>query len=206
MNCLSISLYQLSRQGGAVFQHIFYLLKNFIAMNKLKTTIREATEKWIDGFSYVPGSVIEKLVKHDESVSYYDSDSFRLIASPRIECLGCNGHCDREFTIAELREASDRGKGIPCEHCQYNNGDDWQTGKPEYAFPCGWGTLFAPKSSLDIDWAIENKEEIGLLGFFVFESEDWEILLGIDAGGFDFYETYWIPLYKLRGLQWHELN
>ena len=26
----------------------------------------------------------------------------------------------------------------------------------------------------------------------------------IDGAGYDFYESHWIPLYKARGLQWHE--
>lgn len=38
------------------------------------------------------------------------------------------------------------------------------------------------------------------LGLFVLESLGH--LLGIDGAGFDFYGTYWMPLYKLRGLQW----
>ena len=52
----------------------------------------------------------------------------------------------------------------------------------------------------------KHADEVAKLGFFIFESEDWDILLGIDAGGFDFYDAFWIPLYKLRGLKWHELN
>ena len=41
-------------------------------------------------------------------------------------------------------------------------------------------------------------------GFRVYESEEFGLFFGIDAAGFDFYEAYWIPLYRARGLQWHD--
>jgi len=171
-----------------------------------KHSIKEATEEWINGFNYIPGPVIEKLAEADETVSYFDSDSFRLIASPRIECLGCNTTYEGDLLLDELREAYDNGTGVPCEYCEYNKGDDWTMGRPEYAFPCGWGTLFAPKDFCDINWILQNADEVAELGFFVFESEDYSVMLGIDAGGFDFYEAFWIPLYKHRGLKWHDVD
>ena len=77
-------------------------------------------------------------------------------------------------------------------------------GRPQYAFPCAWSTLFAPKDSCDLRWFRQNADSVARLGFYIFDSEDWDILLGIDAAGFDFYEAFWIPLYRLRGLKWHE--
>lgn len=170
------------------------------------TSIREATHEWLSRFNNVPGRLFEKMVKVDESISCYDSDSLRLLASPRIACGGCDANYDDDLSLDELQERFKQGNGISCEYCEYNDGDDWRQGYPEYAFPCGWGTLFGPECNLDIDWCIENAEAIAKLGIFVFESEEWGVLLGIDAGGFDFYEAYWIPLYKLRGLQWHDVE
>lgn len=169
-------------------------------------TIKEAAAEWIDNFSYVPGTVIDKLSAFDANIAAYDSDSFRLLASPRIECLDCCAHYEGDLSLDELRGAAGTSDGIPCEYCESNKGDDWIVGRPEYAFPCGWGTLFAPKDSADLHWFSEHADEVAKLGFFVFESEDWDILLGIDAGGFDFYDAFWIPLYKLRGLRWHDVN
>ena len=199
-------LYRLPEKA-ALYHRLFSYFLIFNTMKTLKNhTIREAAEKWIGGFSSVPGPFIEKLVKYDKAVSYYDSDSFRLIASPYIECAYCKTCFDGNQSLAELKTAQSQGKGIACQYCNDNKGDDWTTGYPRYEFPCGWGTLFAPKDSSDIRWFSENAHEVAKLGFHVFESEDWDILLGIDAGGFDFYEAFWIPLYKLRGLKWHELN
>jgi len=172
-------------------------------MNK---TIREATQEWIGQFDNIPGSIFEKLIKYDEAVSYYDSDAFRMLASPKVECSGCSASYEGELSLKELEKRNDDSHGVACESCEHNKGDEWKTGYPEYAFPCGWGTLFAPSDSCDQDWFLENAEEVANLGIFVFESEDFGILLGIDGGGFDFYEAYWIPLYKVRGLQWHSLD
>ena len=63
--------------------------------------------------------------------------------------------------------------------------------------------MFHPDSSLDEEWIRENIEDIEELGFLIYDTEETGILLGIDAGGFDFYEAFWIPLYKKRGLRWH---
>lgn len=41
-------------------------------------------------------------------------------------------------------------------------------------------------------------------GFRIFESEEFGYFFGIDAAGFDFYEAFWCPLYKARGLHWHD--
>ena len=75
---------------------------------------------------------------------------------------------------------------------------------PVYAWPAGWGWLFHPDNSMDEKWISDNLDIMEDLGFIVYDSEETGILLGIDAGGFDFYEAFWIPLYKKRGLRWHD--
>jgi hypothetical protein len=168
----------------------------------MKKALRKATEAWVAQFIHVPASVIKKMAKADEFIYAYDSDSLRLIASPRIKCSWCSATYEGALSLAELTAASDRGKGVPCDYCRSD--DSWTLGEPQYAFPCGWGTLFAPVDPSDLRWLDEHKDEVARLGFFVFQSEDYSILLGLDAGGFGFYEAYWMPLYQLRGLRWHE--
>ena len=41
-------------------------------------------------------------------------------------------------------------------------------------------------------------------GFRVYQHEEWGFFFGIDGAGYDFYSEHWIPLYKRRGLQWHD--
>jgi len=69
-----------------------------------------------------------------------------------------------------------------------------------------WGTMWTFGESLDEDWARENIEIMESCGFRVYESEDFGIILGIDGAGYNFYESHWIPLYKARGLKWHNEN
>lgn len=168
--------------------------------------MRQAAETWLDNFDQVPASVIEKMAKADEAMTYYDSDSLRLIASPTIECGSCNNPYDGELGLEQLRDRHAEGASVVCSHCSHNPGHDWYPSFPQHAYPCGWGTLFAPRERLDHEWILEHADAVAKLGLFVFESDDYGCLLGIDGAGFDFYEAYWIPLYRLRGLRWHETD
>ena len=75
---------------------------------------------------------------------------------------------------------------------------------PIYDWPAGWGYLFHPDFSLDEEWIRENIETVEKCGFLVYDCEETGILLGIDGGGYSFYENHWIPLYKARCLKWHD--
>lgn len=68
-----------------------------------------------------------------------------------------------------------------------------------------WGTLWTFGEDLDVDWARNNPEILAECGFRIFEDyETGDIYIGIDGAGYNFYEAHWIPLYKARGLQWHD--
>lgn len=165
---------------------------------KVEESILKETKRWVGMFNSVPGSIIKKMADYDDEIACYDSDTFRLLASPRIECVACSSQYEGDLTLEQLQD----NENVSCFYCEHNDGGEWAMSFPQYAFPCAWGTLFSPESC-DLNWFKENADKVAKLGFFVFESDDFNILLGIDAGGFDFYEAYWIPLYKLRGLQWH---
>ena len=74
---------------------------------------------------------------------------------------------------------------------------------PYYEFPA-WGTMWAFDDICDIEWCQGHLEEMKECGFRIYESEDWEYVFGINGGGYDFYEAHWIPLYRARGLKWHD--
>jgi hypothetical protein len=75
---------------------------------------------------------------------------------------------------------------------------------PTLDFPAGWGWMFHPECSLDEEWIKENIRKVQRCGFLVYDSEETGILLGVDGCGYDFYSSHWIPLYKARGLRWHD--
>jgi hypothetical protein len=57
------------------------------------------------------------------------------------------------------------------------------------------------------DYWLEEMDGIRIMsecGVRIFESEEFGYFFGIDGAGYDFYEASWIPLYKARGLQWHD--
>ncbi len=76
---------------------------------------------------------------------------------------------------------------------------------PELDYPCGWGWMFHPENRLDEEWILEHIQEVEACGFLVYDSDETGILLGVDGCGYDFYEHHWLPLYKRRGLEWHEV-
>lgn len=70
-----------------------------------------------------------------------------------------------------------------------------------------WGTLWTFGEGLDEDWARENPELLAQCGFRIFEDQETgDIYIGIDGAGYSFYEAHWIPLYRARGLQWHDVE
>ncbi len=162
------------------------------------TTPNTAAGRWVASFDWLPASLIGKLTSHDEAVSYYDSQTFRLVASPWSACMGCGRAYEGNLTLEELRGQADTVRAVPCEHCDDSSEGVWERGRPIHGFPCAWSTLYAPRSGEDHRWIESHLPEIAALGFYVFDSEDIGYLLGIDGAGYDFFETLWNPLWELR--------
>jgi len=149
-------------------------------MKEQEQKIRTACERWVrEYFSDIPGALIER--------AYKDSpDDLQLLAGG--SCVEC-----------------DAGYGDPHEEgCAFLTDPKNATYRAVYAWPAGWGWLWMPTESLDGDWIRENAGAVAKLGFLVYDSDETGILLGIDGGGYNFYDAHWIPLYKARGLKWHE--
>ena len=69
-----------------------------------------------------------------------------------------------------------------------------------------WGTMWQFGDSADDYWLEEmgGIQVMSECGFRIYESDEWGYFFGIDGAGYDFYEAHWIPLYRKRGLQWHD--
>lgn len=158
-------------------------------------TVKEAAQEWVKEFNAIPQGVLEKLGWEEVSE----------ITPPAV--------CDRVYVydsgeygeIVEVLEDGDRYK------IQLDNGESvelesegFEVQHDDY-FPM-WGTMWTFGDSADDYWI----EEMGGLqimadcGFRIYEQEDFGYIFGIDGCGYDFYEAHWIPLYKARGLQWHD--
>ena len=161
-------------------------------------TINEATREWVKEFNAIPQGVIQKLMSPD-------LDGVTEITPPAI--------CDKVyvFDLSEYGEIIETPEGGEAFKIQLDNGDvveveesDFDIIRDDY-LPM-WGTMWTFGDSCDDYWL----EEMGGLqimancGFRIYEQEDFGYIFGIDGCGYDFYEAHWIPLYKARGLQWHE--
>lgn len=69
-----------------------------------------------------------------------------------------------------------------------------------------WGMMWAFSDPCDSDYWMERDglKALSAAGFRVFYSDEFGYFFGIDGAGYDFYEAHWIPLYKARGLHWHD--
>ena len=68
-----------------------------------------------------------------------------------------------------------------------------------------WNYMWTFSSVCDKRWLEHGGlEKMINCGLCVFEQEDFGYIFGIDGCGYDFFEKHWIPLYKERGLLWHQ--
>ena len=77
---------------------------------------------------------------------------------------------------------------------------------PEYDLvELGYAVDEAWSDSGDEDYWLHTTgwEKVGDTGIWA-RDVDGELILGLNSGGHDFYEAYWIPLYELLGYGWHK--
>lgn len=170
-------------------------------------TVREAAEKWVREMDAIPQGMIEKLMEHDpydwSEVTYpsygrrvYVFDSGLPASYDGAEHYGMVAGYDEwsELYCIEL----DDGFKVSLEK------DDFEV---EYddCLPM-WGTMWSFRDSADNYW-LEEMGGIGIMsrcGFRIYESQEFGYFFGIDGAGYSFYEEHWVPLYRARGLQWHD--
>ena len=68
-----------------------------------------------------------------------------------------------------------------------------------------WGTYFHPDSVFDQEWLRDHAKEVYLkCGICTYCTDETGLLLGINGAGYNFYDSHWLKLYRLRGLKWHD--
>ena len=169
----------------------------------------EQAKKWADQFTNVPQQLLTDLI---EAKGTYWEDLCQPLYRVSCKMLDNDGECSfiQDISKKDIEGLYDNNKEEIFEDCGESNTNDeesFASCDPSYErednIPM-WGTLFQPPYG-DRDWfrdmAQTIYEETGVL---VYENEHYDILLGINSCGHCFYQSYWIPLYKLRGLKWHE--
>ena len=163
-------------------------------------TIKEAAYEWVKEFNAFPQGMISKLVT-------LNVDDFREITPPTV---GSRVYIFDEHEYGEIADIVkyeddslyqirvDNGTDIEVPTCDFDvvfDGD----------FLPMWGVMWQFGDSLDDYW-LEEKDGLKIMadcGFRIYESDEFGYFFGIDGCGYDFYEAHWIPLYKARGLKWH---
>ncbi len=163
-------------------------------MKKYKT-IREAANGFVEELSAIPRSLLIKLKDQGEEIVEITppavGDYVYLYSSNQGEIVSIK---DGLYSIKEHNSDS----VVKCES------GDFEVQRDDY-FPM-WGTLWTFDSTVD-RWWLEERNGLQLMadcGFRIYEQEDYGFVFGIDGAGYDFYEDHWIPLYRARGLKWHE--
>lgn len=169
-------------------------------------TISDAAHKWVCEFDAIPQSMIEQLMRAAP-------DEWEELTLPR---AGSRVHvfelppdsCDTLEHLGEIvayaadldkyRVDLDGGPSILVEPDNLEVVD-------EDTLPM-WGTMWSFGDSCDDYW-LEYADGVRVMsdcGFRIYQHEEWGYFFGIDGAGYDFYSEHWIPLYKSRGLQWHD--
>lgn len=161
----------------------------------------EAAQMWVNSFNAVPTQMIAKLMEADP-------DDWCKITCPVVG--------DRVYVFED-------GEGVVIDvyrktNCKVkmDNGLTWHgyAGLMEVEYDSKlpmWGTMWSFSDSCDNYWLdrpeIDGSDGITVMsqcGFRIFKSYEFGYFFGIDGAGYDFYESHWLPLYKARGLEWHD--
>lgn len=166
-------------------------------------TVREAAEEWVRGFNAISLGMIEKLMQLDldewrEVTLPSKGDQVYIYTQP-------TGGTEHYGYIQSYNEACglygiklDDGKLIFCGE------DDFEIVRDDI-LPI-WGTMWSFGDSADNYW-LEKMGGIRVLskcGFRIYESDEFGFFWGIDGAGYSFLDEHWVPLYRSRGLEWHD--
>lgn len=166
-------------------------------------TISDAAHAWVTEFNSIPRGIIDKL-------SAVDPDGFYEVTPPSLgdRCRVYND--DYRDEPGEITDVTWDSNGavytVSLDNGATTTGDwaDIEVDRDDW-FPM-YGTMWAFGSMFDTSWLEDQKnlQAMANCGFRIYEQEDYDYIFGIDGCGYDFYEAHWIPLYKARGLHWHE--
>lgn len=168
-------------------------------------TISDAAHKWVSEFNAIPQSMIERLMRAAP-------DEWEELTLPhagsRVHVFDLPDSCDTLEHLGEIvayaadlnkyRVDLDGGPSILVEPDNLEVVD-------EDTLPM-WGTMWSFGDSCDDYW-LGYADGIWVMsdcGFRIYQHKKWGYFFGIDGAGYDFYSEHWIPLYKSRGLQWHD--
>ena len=161
-------------------------------------TIKDVAHQWVREFDAIQQGMIKKLMDAEP-------DDWNEITLP------VAGNRVYVYDESESGEVIKQGKSKDKFRVKLDSGKEIWVKKGDFEIEFDerlpmWGTMWSFSDSLDTHWLEEEDglEAMSECGFRIFESEEFGCFFGIDGAGYDFYEAHWIPLYKARGLKWHD--
>ena len=166
-------------------------------MNRHIKTIDDAAREWVNGFNAIDQGMIADLM------AYNPEDWHEITAPTKYDrvYVYCQGEgeivCyDQENDLYVVKMDSDNSE-------QTLGDDEFEVQRDEY-LPM-WSMMWSFGNAYDDEWLSDHGglRKMSECGFRVYESDKYGYFFGIDGAGYSFYEEHWIPLYKARGLHWH---
>lgn len=172
-------------------------------MPKTGMTIREATEEWVNrDMNEIDSEMIRTLMEYE----YLD---WTNVTPPQVGdsiyiSFDTKGSGDGKITGITFDNSGEKQYNI-----ELDDGREVTAYRDELEVvrDCElpiWGTLWSFKDPCDANWLEDNLETMAECGFTIIHSDKFGYFFGIDGAGYGFYEAHWIPLYKARGLHWHD--
>ena len=171
-------------------------------MAKTSMTIREAAEEWVGrDMNEIDLEMIATLME-------YEPDDWTNVTPPqngdRVYVFDTKKRGNGEITEISFDDLGEKQYGIELE-----DGQKIKAYPDEFEVERGsglpiWGTLWSFRDLCDADWLENNLDTMAECGFTIIHSDKFGYFFGIDGAGYNFYDSHWIPLYKARGLHWHE--
>ena len=171
-------------------------------MTRTYNTIRECAELWVSQMNAIPYGMIERLVSDCP-------DEWREVTYPavgdRVYVYDLPDECDTLEHGGEIESIDDEEY-----HIKTDAGTCIETGRENFEVEYDgvlpmWGWMWQFSDSCD-DWWLEERdgiEKMSECGFRVYVHDEFGYFFGIDSCGYSFFEAHWEPLYKARGLRWH---
>lgn len=181
-------------------------------MTREYKTIGECARLWVDGFDAIDSGMIEHLME-------FEMEDWEEVTLPSLS--------DRVYVYdmpvgIETDERYGEIVGIETDECEQNNvtydielydgtrvtvNSECFDVERDSCLPM-WGTMWQFHDPCDTYWIEEQNgiEALSQCGFRVYYSEQFGYFFGIDGCGYDFYLAHFIPLYRARGLKWHDVE
>ena len=175
-------------------------------------TLSDACYAWVNEFNAIPTSVIEKLIEYDGWDSVHEITP--LTVGNRVVVIA-DEDVGEEGEIIETKYDGEDDLYVVRLDCDPEDprvisADCLDRISETDKLPV-WGWMWTFGDDIDKEWLLgtycpSHLQDMADCGFRIYEQEDFGVLFGLDGGGYDFYEKHWQPLYKARGLHWHNVD